>query len=128
MRVINDNEINNNPIETSVIKFMTFSEKWLWYVNKGKLNRYISQCPINNILDYTMTWSNTHRGHDFWSRVNSNWKDLFYRYHAERIHDCKREGRDVTDDLSVFVKIMMDYFQKKPWREPSGVYTITLNF
>ena len=128
MRVIKDNEIKNSPIETSVVKFTSFSEKWLWYVKKGKLNRYVSQCPISNIIDYTMTWSSTRRGHDFWSKANSNWKELFYRYHTERATQCERAGFDISDDFSVFAKLLMDFLQKKPWYGPSPVHRITLDF
>ena len=111
-KVIKDNQIGAFPIETN-IKFQTFSEKWLWYVHNGKFNRYMHNCPINNILDYTLMWSKTRRGYDFWRKMNLYWKDLFLRYHSERTISCSLKGIDATDDVTVFVKIMMDFLREK---------------
>ena len=122
IRLIKDNEDGIFPVEAN-IKFHTFSDKWLWYVRNGKLNLFTSQCPINSILDYSILWTDTRRGHDFWSKVSSDWKTIFRKYHSERKLNCSFKGTKMTDDVSVFAKILKDYLAGT-----SPIHSLTIEF
>ena len=117
MRLIKDNNLNAYSRERPV-KYHTFTEKWLWYVSNGGLNSSLSKCPISNIIDIAMIWSETRRGHTYWSKVNSAWKNLFYRYHSERALNYSLKRKHATDyymadDANVFVKMLTDFLRQK---------------
>ena len=62
--------------------------------------------PIYIVIDTTLYWARTKRGHTFWANVNDTWMDIYREYHEERRRDSMAYGKPITDDLETFIRVM----------------------
>ena len=88
-------------------KFYSFAGKWQWCVaNSNMMHGTILSNPIYIVIDTTLYWACTKRGHTFWANVNDTWMDIYREYHEERQKDSMAYGKPMTDDLEAFIRIM----------------------
>ena len=88
-------------------KFYSFAGKWQWCIaNSSMMHGVILSNPIYIVIDTTLYWARTKRGHSFWANVNDTWMDIYRAYHEERQRDSMVYGKPITDDLETFIRIM----------------------
>lgn len=109
-RVEGDNRIMRDSFVRTTLKFYAIADMWKWYISYSRtVHSAISDNPIYNVVDQTLHWACTKRGHTFWSKVNSRWKNLYRKYHVEREIGSMAYGKSMTDDFDAFRTVMNEF-------------------
>ena len=84
-------------------KFYSFAEKWRWYISQSNAIKTVMQeNQIYAIINRTLCWASTKRGHEFWKHVHYKWGILYYKYHTARKIESAVHNKPMTDDLDAF--------------------------
>ena len=102
------------PLLDSSQKFYCFADKWRRYtIRSNTMHGTILSNPIYNVIDRTLYWARTKRGHTFWANLNDTWMDIYKTYHEERQRD-RETFSPITDDLETFRKVLKTFLND--WR------------
>lgn len=95
-------------------KFYSLADVWQWCVtNSSTMHGIVLSNPIYIVIDKTLYWARTKRGHTFWAGLNDTWMDIYRAYHEERQRD-RATCSPITDDLETFRKILKSFLND--WR------------
>ena len=94
-------------------KFHSFTVKWQWYISQSStIKTVMLENSMYAIIDRTLCWSQTKRGHEFWKCVHHKWNALYYKYHTARKIESAANKKPIADDLDAFRDIMNDFISE----------------
>ena len=105
-------------------KFCSLADKWQWYItHSSMMHAIILSNPIYNVLDNTLYWTRTKRGHSFWSNLHIDWMNIYDAYHEERETD-RAPCKPITDDLETFRKVLKTFFHNWRHRKLFAIFSV----
>lgn len=105
-------------------KFCSLADKWQWYVSHSSvMHGIILSNRIYNVIDKTLYWTRTKRGHYFWSNLHIDWMGIYETYHAKREMD-RAAGKPITDDLETFRKVLGAFFHNWRHRKLFAIFSV----
>ena len=102
----------------------SLTEKWQWYISHSStMHGIVLSNPIYNVLDSTLYWIRTERGHTFWSNLHIDWTGIYDTYHEEREMD-RAACKPITDDLETFRKVLCTFFHDWRHRKLFAIFSV----